>query len=203
MKRLTAAIFFFITFLGLSCHRMPTEFDVYIQEGIFPLIPGSLWEYEVGMPVGDAYQSYTETVRVGGTTTINGKKAYEVIHTVSGKEKKAYYYVHQDSVFELHYNFRQPIWALRYIMPQQTPVTFNSFLFGDASVRITVTRIDSLIQTPAGDFRQSYQFVQDRGSYYIEEYLVPKVGLVKLYSYWKSSNELIQLKVLTSYEIGR
>ncbi len=188
----------------LACQRLPTALNVQTQSSIFPLIPGSYWQYKETIDT-----TYIFTREVIGTDRSNNHWIYRVVTRYPNWETEVRYFIKNDSVFEAQPTRLDTIWALKYYVPRKDHETFRMFLGGDVVISGSVSRLDTLIQTPAGKFTRCYRFTRKLESYgkvglvEFSEYLVPGVGLVLSIEKNSTTHEVIRRVELQSYRIGR
>lgn len=164
-----------------SCNEeniiIPTEFVPSSE--FFPLSVGNYWKYEESFSSADTNYTNNYTSTITGVEEIGGYSWFKIESVKNNVTYKRYLMMQNDSVYELQYAWQNPVRSLEYILPSAKQQSFWALLGGDAMIKKTVTKFDTVLNTKVGSFKDCLQFESLISTWTRKEILVFGVGIVE------------------------
>lgn len=169
----------FSIFAIVSCSSSTEPEILKPSSEYFPLSIGNYWEYEESYSSEDSSNTITFKSTITRTERIGGFNWYKIESVRENETSKRHLMIEKDSVYELQYNFQNPIRSLQYIVPKELTETFPSIFGGDVGINKKVEKLDTTIQTNIGVFTNCYRFQYSTSSWTEKEIFVYGIGIVE------------------------
>ena len=200
--------YFALIVIVFSCSNPSESSDE--SNNIFPLTAGNTWTYEQTTTTDSTSETITYSMRVIGSEVIGGKEWQKIdfFSNNSNFTRSSWHLMAiDDKIYELQWNFQNPVSALQYFIPQDSVAEFVTLLGGDVSITKKAKRINTPVTTPAGTFTNCYEFSYASPEWYFVEILAAGIGIVKkervFFDFSTGEKYLHYIDVLTDYQFPK
>jgi hypothetical protein len=172
-------LFLLLILAFTSCDTSVDPNEVTPSSELFPLSIGNYWQYEESFSSMDTSYINNYTSTITKVEEIGGYSWFMIESVKNNFTEKRYLMLENDSVYELQYNWQTPIRSLEYITPSEKQQSFVALLGGDVGIKKTVTKLDTIINTKIGDFKNCLKYESSTLDWTTIEILVFGIGVVE------------------------
>ncbi len=172
-------LFLFIISALTSCDTSTDPNEIKPSAEFMPLSVGNYWKYEENLSSIDTSYINYYTSTITKTEEIGNYKWFKIESVKSNFTQERYLMMENDSVYELQYNWQNPVRSLEYIIPTEKEQSFGSLLGGDAGKTKTVEKLDTIINTKIGDFNNCLKYEYSTLDWTVIEIIAFGIGIVE------------------------
>jgi hypothetical protein len=186
---------FFPIIIIVSCSSLVEPEKIKTGSEFYPLAVGNYWKYEGSFSSKDSSYVFNYKSVITQVEIIGGFEWSKIESARNNYTQNRYLLMENDSIYELQYNWRNPIRALVYIIPKNKKESFHSILGGDVGITKTVEKLDTAIHTKIGIFTNCFRYKCSTLDWTEIEILAYGIGIVE--------RQLIHYNFMTGEQISK
>ncbi len=145
----------------------------------FPFAVGNYWRYEDNFSSADTNYINKFTTLITDVEEIGNFSWFKFTSEANDFRFYGHLMIENDSVYSLQQNFTNYVRSLEYIIPKGKEQSFYSLMGGDVSLLKKVVKLDTVINTKIGAFKNCFKYEYSTPNSSVKEILAFGIGIIE------------------------
>lgn len=145
----------------------------------FPFAVGNYWSYEDNFSSADTNYTNKFTILITDVEEIGNYRWFKFTSEANDFRFYDHLMIENDSVYSLQQNFTNYVRSLEYIIPEGKEQSFYSLMGGDVSLLKKVVKLDTVINTKIGAFKNCFKYEYSTPNSSVKEILAFGIGIIE------------------------